>query len=102
MDINYKSDDSGLPTIEQMQELQDIEDKVVGLLTTGSTIYYIGHRTYDNVRNVFFYASEYKNNSTILHRFVETASVNYSILFFVRKDKYWQSMEIYYNVTPED
>jgi hypothetical protein len=102
VDINYKSDDSGLPANEQMQEIQDIEDQIVGLLTTGSTIYYIGHRTYDNVRNVFFYASEYKNNSTILHRFVETASVNYGILFFVRKDKYWQSMEIYYNVTPED
>jgi hypothetical protein len=29
-------------------------------------------------------------------------AVNYTILFFVRKDKYWQSMEIYFNVTPED
>ena len=102
VDINYKNDDSGLPTSEQMKEMQGIEDQIVSLLTTGSTIYYIGHRTYDNVRNVFFYASEYKNNSKILHRFVETVPVNYTLLFFVRKDKYWQSMEIYFNVMPED
>ena len=102
VDINYKADANGLPSSQQLQELQAIEDEIINLFKEQKTIYFIGHRTYDNVRNLYFYASEYKTGSKLLHRFVETFRADYTVLFFVRKDKYWQSMEMYFNVSPDD
>lgn len=102
VDINYKGNENGLPTQQQLEEMQVLEHQVLELLGTSNTIYHIGHRTYDNVRNLYFYSSEYNHNSQLLHRFIESVKSNYTLLFFVRKDKYWQSMEMYFNVTAED
>jgi hypothetical protein len=102
VDINYKGDTNGLPDNQQLEELQAIEDQVIDLLTAKSSCWFIGHRTYDNIRNIYFYASEYRSGSKLLHHFTETVRINYPILFFIRKDKYWQNMEMYFNVNPDD
>lgn len=101
VDINYKGDTNGLPSQQQQEEMQVVEDEIVSLLSESNS-WFIGHRTYDNVRNVYFYASEYRSGSRLLHNYTETARSNYTILFFIRKDKYWQNMEMYFNVNPED
>jgi hypothetical protein len=102
VDINYQGDTNGLPTAQQLEALQNIENEIISLLTNGGGSWFIGHRTYDNIRNIYFYAAEYKTGSKLLHRYVETAPTDYTILFFIRKDKYWQNMEMYFNVNPED
>lgn len=102
VDINYKGQKNGLPDSEQTRELQPIEDAIIELLISGGNIYFIGHRTYDHIRNLYFYASEYRTCSRMLHRYVETIQSEYTVLFFIRKDKYWQNMELYFNVKAED
>lgn len=102
VDIGYAGDTNGIPTAQQLAELEQIENEIVGLLTKGGAAWFTGHRTYDNIRNVYFYASEYKTSSKILHRFIENFRADYTILFFIKKDKYWQNMEMYFNVSPED
>lgn len=102
IDINYAGDANGLPSQQQLDDLQEIEEEIIRLFSAAPTIWYIGNRTYDNMRNVYFYASEYKQNSKILHRFIESVKIDYMVLFFIRKDKYWQNMEMYFNVNPED
>lgn len=102
VDINYQGDNSGLPTGAQLEELQQLEQQIVQILTANGAAWFTGHRTYDNVRNIYFYASEYKTSSQQMHRFIETVQTPYTILFFIRKDKYWQNMEMYFNVNAEE
>lgn len=102
IDINYQGDTNGLPSQQQLEALQQTGNEIINLLTANGTTWFIGHRTYDNVRNIYCYASEYKTCSKLLHRYIETLRTDYIILFFIRKDKYWQNMEMYLNVNPED
>lgn len=102
VDINYKGDANGLPNNHQAEELQTIENEIINLFANSNTIWYIGHRTYDNIRNVYFYSSEFKTCSKLLHRFTGAVHSDYTILFYIRKDKYWQDMEMYFNVNAED
>jgi hypothetical protein len=103
VDISYDGNDgSGLPTGEQLDELHHLEEQIIQLLTANGSAWYVGHRTYDNLRNTFFYASEYKNSSQLIHHFVESVQSPHRILFSIRKDKYWQNMEMYFNVNAEE
>jgi hypothetical protein len=102
VDILYKGDNSGLPTEKQLQELQVIEDQIISLLPDDGTLYYIGHKTYDNYRSIYFYANEYRKNAALLHRYVENSPLEYDVMFFIRKDKYWHTMEPYFNAQGEE
>lgn len=102
IDMNFKGDEKGLPSGQQLEEMQAIEDQIIALLQTNDTIHFVGHRTYDHAYNIFFYASEYKASSKLLHGFIDHSPFNQTIVFFIRKDKYWQNMEMYFNVTLED
>jgi len=101
VDILYKGNDRGLPNVSQLDELQETEEAIIQLLQGNNTALYIGHRTYDHVRSIYFYSSEYSTNSRLLHRFIESVQFNFQLTFFVQKDKYWHTMEAYYNATED-
>jgi hypothetical protein len=102
VDIGYKGDESGLPTEKQLQELQVIEDQVVDLFPKNGMVHYTGHRTYDNFRSVYFYASDYKPIADLLDQFADTFPTDYELMFFIKKDKYWRNMEPFFNAQGEE
>jgi hypothetical protein len=101
IDINYKGDEHGLPDNTQMEELQSIEDEIVALFPSDSSILYIGHRTYDNYRSVYFYTNNYSKASNMLHQYLEKNLRKSEIVFFIKKDKYWHTMEQFYLAAEE-
>lgn len=101
VNINYTGDEMGFPSDAQLQELQNIEEEMVNLLPADRTVF-AGNKTYDNCRNIYFYVSEYKTPSTLLNQYVESKETEMEILFFIRRDKYWKTMEQYFNLPSED
>ncbi len=101
IDINYKGDEEGLPDKTQMEELQNREDEIMALLITDSATHYTGHRTYDNYRSIYFYTNNYSRASRILHNYLEKYQRHSQIVFFIRKDKYWHTMEQFYGAAEE-
>jgi hypothetical protein len=101
IDINYKGDDQGLPDNDQMENLQQLEDEIVALLVSDSPTHYTGHRTYDNYRSIYFYTNNFSKASRILHKYLEENHQSLQIVFFIRKDKYWHTMEQFYGAADE-
>jgi len=97
VNINFTGDANGFPLEEQLKELQVLEEEMLQLLPEDKTIF-AGNKTYDNCRNIYFYVHEYKITSELLNRYVETKETPFEILFFIRRDKYWQTMEQYFNL----
>lgn len=84
-----------------MKEMQEIEDQLLDLLKQTDLIY-LGHETHNNLRSVFSYTSDYKTVSKIIHAFLEENKSKYPISFFIQKDKYWRTMNWYFNATEKD
>lgn len=96
VDITYEPNASGLPDKKQMEEMQAIEDEITAVLPQDDSIYFLGHKTHNNIRSIFFYCSNFNAHSKILHRYVEQSKWNYEVMFFIRKDKYWRTVEQFY------
>lgn len=101
VNINYTGDETGFPTDDQLQELQNIEEELVNLLPDEKSVF-AGNKTYDNCRNIYFYVNEYKTPSALVNQYVEGKESEMEILFFIRRDKYWKTMEQYFNLPTED
>ncbi|WP_205510894.1 DUF695 domain-containing protein [Longitalea arenae] len=101
VNINYTGDENGFPFKEQLIELQTLEEELFSLLPGDRTIL-AGNKTYDNCRNIYFYVSDYRTTAALLNRYVETKETVYEIIFFIRRDKYWRTMEQYFNLPIED
>jgi len=102
VDINFTGDANGLPDEKTVLELHAIEDEIISLFPGNGSIWFIGHRTYDHNRNIYFYSNEFRTNAAILHRYIEQQKWEYEVVFFIRKDKYWRTMEQYFDAHPED
>lgn len=102
IDINFEGEETGMPSDEQLQQLQDLEDEMVALLPVDGSIYYTGHRIYNNCRNIYFYTNDYKKSTKALHDYLAQKETDYEIVFFVRMEKYWRTMEQYFNVLTDD
>jgi len=102
VDIQFEGDHTGLPDEKQLLELRAIEDEIRALFPEDGSIWFIGHRTYDHFRNIFFYSNEFRKNAMMLHNYIEIKSWDYDVVFFIRKDKYWRAMEQYFDAQPED
>ena len=101
VNINYTGDENGFPFEEQLMALQSLEEEMFTLLPGDRTIL-AGNKTYDNCKNIYFYVSEYKTTAALLNQYVESKETPYEILFFIRRDKYWRTMEQYFNLPIED
>jgi hypothetical protein len=101
VNINYTGDETGFPFEEQLMAMQTLEEEMFTLLPEDRTIL-AGNKTYDNCKNIYFYVSEYKTTAALLNQFVENKETPYEILFFIRRDKYWRTMEQYFNLPIED
>jgi len=101
VNINYTGDDGGFPFEEQLMQLQSLEEEMVSLLPEDRTVF-AGNKTYDNCRNIYFYVNEYKTTSALLNDYIENKETDLEIVFFIKRDKYWRTMEQYFNLPTED
>jgi hypothetical protein len=101
IDIDYTGNENGLPDKRQMSELQQIEDGILELLKSNTSVLFIGHHTHDNLRSIYFHSADYMAVSKIIHHYLENMVSGYKTLFFIRKDKYWQNMAFFYNAIDE-
>jgi hypothetical protein len=101
VNINYTGDENGFPYEEQLFALQTLEEEIFTLLPEDRAIL-AGNKTYDNCKNIYFYVSEYKTTAALLNQYVESKETEYEIVFFIRRDKYWRTMEQYFNLPIED
>jgi hypothetical protein len=101
IDISFKGNERGFPDNSQMKQMQEIEDQVLELLKPTGLIY-LGHETNNHLRSIFSYASDYKPVSKIIHSFLSACKSEYEISFFVKKDKYWRTMDWYFNAAEKE
>lgn len=101
ININFTGDENGFPYEEQLMALQALEEEIFTLLPEDRAIL-AGNKTYDNCKNIYFYVSEYKTTAVLMNRYIESKETPYEIVFFIRRDKYWRTMEQYFNLPIED
>jgi hypothetical protein len=101
IDIDYKSNENGLPDKKQMQELQQMEDEISGRLQANIPVLLIGHHSYENRRSIFYYTADHTGVSKIIHHCLDNTVIGYKTAFFVRKDKYWQNMSFFFDAIDE-
>jgi hypothetical protein len=101
VDIDYKGDSKGLPDKKQMGALQDIEDELIQKMKAMPSVIFLGHHTHDNRRSIFIHTDDYNPVSKVMHAYIESAKTEYKIVFFIRKDKYWQNMAFFYDAIEE-
>jgi hypothetical protein len=101
INMNFTGDENGFPGEEQLIALQTLEEEIFTLLP-GDKAILAGNKTYDNCKNIYFYVSEYKTTAVLLNQYIESKETPYEIMFFIRRDKYWRTMEQYFNLPIED
>jgi hypothetical protein len=101
VNISYTGDEGGFPFEEQLMQLQNLEEEMVSLLPEDRSVF-AGNKTYDNCRNIYFYVNEYKITSRLLNDYIESKETDFEIVFFIKRDKYWRTMEQYFNLPTED
>jgi hypothetical protein len=101
INITYTGDETGFPYEEQLLALQTLEEEIFTLLPAATAIL-AGNKTYDNCKNIYFYVNEYKTTAALLNQYIESRETIYEIVFFIKRDKYWRTMEQYFNLPIED
>jgi hypothetical protein len=101
IDISFSGNERGFPDDSQMQSMQEIEDNLLDVLKPTDLIY-LGHETHNNFRSIFSYTDDYKLASKIIHSFLEKTKSKFEISFFIQKDKYWRTMEWYFNANEKE
>lgn len=97
IDIDFKGNDKGLPDKKQMEEMQLIEDAILQKVLEITPALFIGHYTHDNRRSIYFHSHDYNTISKVIHHYLDNTVHNYDVVFFIRKDKYWQNMAFFYD-----
>jgi hypothetical protein len=94
--INYDGDpEDGMPTDEDMDKLDKIENLLVYILSPKNGHIYVGRETADNVREIFFVCKGFRGVSKIFDKIQTMHSLVYDISYEIYKDKYWQTFERY-------
>lgn len=97
--MEYKEEaENGLPSKETLSQLQDMEEKLITLLTAHRDVVYVASKTFRGCRTTHFYAKNYKTPSLLLHAFNEEFNSDIQLGFFIEKDKYWQHVEEFFGL----
>jgi len=96
VEIKYDGHDTnGMPSEEQYQLLNEIEDKIIGRLKDAEGYLNIGRQTADSVREIFLACVDFRLPSKVLYEIEKTYQSQIEIGFDMYKDKYWQSFNRY-------
>lgn len=87
----YKSpDESGFPDSEQLKQLQDIEDKLVNIVSSKFESIYVGSFMHDSKRRCYFYLKDSTQLRNTLESFYAENSSNFKNITKIEGDKDWE------------
>jgi hypothetical protein len=92
IEIKFQGNEDGLPSQEQIEQIQGLEDGVIEKLDP-SKVCVVGRVTSDHLSILYIYSNEYKDCSRNVFEFTRTYSGEMEIDYFISKDKYWIAVE---------
>lgn len=93
VEINYDSNNNGMPDEKTYQLLDEFEDEIMLELKDIDGYLNIGRQTGDNLREIYFACKDFRKPSKVLHELTRKYSKKLSVEYDIYKDKYWQSFE---------
>lgn len=93
--IAYSGDEYELPSKADMAILDEIEDAITAELKDIDGYLNVGRTTGTNLRTVYFGCKEFRKPSLVLYNIKQQYKKKYNIEYYIFKDKYWNSMDIF-------
>ncbi len=91
IDLHYDGkNNNGLPSPEQSEEMNELEDKLMEFLPNKDGNIYIGRTTGDNNRRIYFTCKEFRTSIKNIENFISNHSNDFTIEYDFYKDKYWK------------
>lgn len=92
--IGYDQDlENGLPSDEDMEMLEIIEDALMEKLVSKEGNIYLGRETASYEREIFFVCKDFRKVSKEFYIVQQIHGTYFDITYDIYKDKYWQSFE---------
>lgn len=95
--FNYTGQESGMPTQEEYEALNDLEDQLATLLKDKDGYLNIGRETGAGVKQMYIACKEFRKASLIMHNFKKSHQDQFDIDFTISNDKYWLTLRGYIN-----
>ncbi len=86
---------NGLPNRTDYLLLEEIQDKITSTLTDKTGHLYIGRKTVNGEREIYFACKEFRQISKTLHETEKKYSSNFKVISDIYRDKYWKVFEKY-------
>ncbi len=83
----------GMPSGEDFQRVDEIEDVITAQLKDFEGYLYIGRQTADSEREIYFACKDYRLPAKMFYQIQLEYSDQFEISYEMYKDKYWQSFE---------
>lgn len=93
--IAYSGDGNELPSKNDMAILDEMEDAITTELRDVDGYLNVGRTTGTNLRTVYFGCKEFRKPSLVLYNIKQQYMEKYNIEYYIFKDKYWNSMDIF-------
>ena len=90
--IEFKGE-NGMPTSEDFEMLQVIEDRLLATLKDSEGYLYVGRKTANNERDIYFACRDFRKPSSEFRAIRRAYLDHFTMSYEVYKDKYWQSFE---------
>lgn len=88
---------NGMPDKEDMELMEEIENKIMEGLKDFEGYLNVGRQTADSEREIYFACNDFRKASIVINEVVNAYSNQTEISFDIYKDKYWKSFERYTN-----
>ena len=94
IEIEYNGQDSnGMPDKMEINLMNEFEDKLSEQLKDADGYLYVGRKTGDNERIIYFACKEFRKPSKVIYTVMEKYKDKWKITYSVYKDKYWQTFD---------
>lgn len=90
---NNGQDSKGMPDKMEINLMNEFEDKLSEQLKDADGYLYIGRKTGDNERIIYFACKEFRKLSKVIDTVMEKYKDKWKIAYSIYKDKYWQTFE---------
>ncbi|MFD1770159.1 DUF695 domain-containing protein [Sphingobacterium suaedae] len=94
VEVYYEGDSqNGLPNKRDFQEMNILEEEILGRLTDKNGYLYIGRQTGDGLREIYFACKEFRTPAKVLMLIKQAYKGRLNMDIFIFKDKYWQALQ---------
>jgi hypothetical protein len=93
--IAYPNGVNGMPDRGTGEWMDQFEDQFTYSLSGKQACLYLGRRTYNNSRVIYFACADYRHTSKYTAALIKEIQSPYTITYDIFKDKYWRIMDPY-------